>query len=214
MTKAVVGSFSDCVLAFAKIVARNPALAQKYGWPTEFAAQENWVDDRECGRLMAQGWTEFVEFGTGATINLPPLDTTEKKNWRSVAAAVVSGGKAAYSAYASMFGPGGKPIERALAEARAKVCVGCPQNDTAGGLTSYFLEGTASGIMALLGALKDLDVSTSVDDKLGVCKACTCPTRAKVWVNLDVIQKNMPAEVWPKLQRQPLCWILVEANRP
>ena len=214
MSKAITGGFREVVFAFAEIVRKNPAHAQRYNWPTDLRGQENFIDERECRRLVAQGWTTFVDMSNPNPpwVGVPAPEV--KKNWRGVAAAVVGGGKAAYNAYSSLCGTGGKPASRELAETRAKVCLACPQNDVHGGLTAYFLEASASGIMALLGALKDLDVSTSVDDQLGVCKACSCPLRAKVFVNLDVITNNMPAEVWPKLQRNPLCWICREANRP
>ena len=198
------------VTAFMSIVKRNPALAQQLGWPTDQRGAENFVDERECRRLLAAGFPTFVDLEVPAAPSRWNPSAV-KKNWRGAAAAVINGGKAAFAAYASMFGPGGKPVDRALAETRAQVCVGCPKNDVAGGLSAYFLESTANGMLSLLGALKDLDVSTSVDDWLGVCKACTCPTRAKVFVPLAVIVANMPAAVWPELSSD--CWILRESGR-
>jgi hypothetical protein len=212
MKKSLSGSFREMVVAFAGIVQKNPALAQKLHWPTDLVGQEAFVDERECRRLLSGGWPSFVDQTVApAPSRWNPSEV--KKNWRGVAA-VIKGGKAAFAAYASMFGPGGKPVDRDLAEARAKVCRDCPKNDVDGGLSAHFLEGTAKGVLSLLGALKDLDVSTSVDDQLGVCKACLCPTRAKVFVPLTVIVANMPAAVWPELQKEGApCWILRESGR-
>jgi hypothetical protein len=213
MKASLHGSFREMVIAFLSVVQRNPALAQQLGWPTTQAGAEAFVDERECRRLLAAGFPTFVDLEVpAAPSRWNPSEV--KKKWRGAAAAVINGGKAAFAAYASMFGPGGKPVDRALAETRAQVCLACPKNDVAGGLPAYFLESTANGMLSLLGALKDLDVSTSVDDKLGVCKACKCPTRAKVFVPLEVIVANMPAPIWPELQREGTpCWILRESGR-
>lgn len=212
MKASLHGSFREMVLAFMAVVKRNPALAQQLGWPTTQAGAEAFVDERECRRLLASGYGSFVDLEVPATpTRWNPSEV--KKNWRGAAAAVINGGKAAFAAYSSMFGQLG-PVDRTLAEARAAVCLACPKNDVAGGLPAYFLESTANGILSLLGALRDLDVSTSVDDRLGVCKACTCPTRAKVWVQLEVIKKDMPAAIWPELQKEGTpCWILRESGR-
>lgn len=212
MTTPVSGSFAEVVDAFARIVAKNPSQAQKYGWPVDRKGQEDFIDEREAQRMIAQGWAQFVNFGTPLVYPAATVGGV-KKNWRGAAAAVINGGKAAYASYREMFGPTG-PVGRELAEKRAEVCAGCPQNDVSGGLPAYFLESTAKGIMALIGALKDLNVYTTKDDKLGVCKACMCPMRAKVFTPLSVIVENMPEPVWPQLQKEnPKCWILSEANR-
>jgi hypothetical protein len=211
MKEPITGSFDDILAAFRRVIQKNPGHAQRFGWPLDPKEQANFLDEREAQRCLAHGWTEFVDFGGTGPSPIPA--PTVKKNWREVAAAVVSGGKSALFAYNSMFGPGGKPVARELAEQRAAVCLACPQNDTEGGLLSYFTESAARGIMGIMGALRDLDVRTSVNDKLGVCKACLCPLQAKVFVPADSIQKHLPANLWPTLSREPLCWILREANR-
>lgn len=212
MKTAITGSFEEVVAAFSKIVKQNPALAQKFGWPTHPAGQADFVDEREAARMISHGWTDFVEFGT-PLVYAPAPATDEKKNWRGVAAAVISGGKAAYTAYRDMFGPHG-PVARDVAERRAAVCHSCPQNDTVGGVASYFVDSTAKGIMALLGALKDLQVTVAEPDKAGICKACKCPLRAKLFVQIAVISEQMPKPLWPQLQQaNPKCWILSEAGK-
>ena len=211
MKTSLHGSFYEMVKAFGDIVRKNPAIAQRYNWPTDYASQEEFVEQREVKRLLANGWHEFVEFDAQAD---PPAAsfTSVKKNWNGAAAVVVNRGKAAYAAYKEMYGPGG-PVTRPVAEARAEICVGCPKNDVSSGVSSYFLESTAKGIMALLGALKDLDVRTSMDDKLGVCFACKCPLRAKIWTPIAVVAEHTTEEIWSQLPKDnPKCWILTQSN--
>lgn len=208
MQRPLVGSIHELRGEFDKIVRRNPSIAQKHNWPTDPKEQMDFVEQREVKRLLAQGWVEFLDFGGAGEIAVNP--STVKKNWKGAVAVAVNTGKAAVAAYRDLFGPGG-PVDRKLAEARASVCVQCPQNDSLGAIGHYFVAPSASGLMGLLGALKDTKIVTSHDEKLGVCKACMCPMRVKVNVRLPVIQQGMMAETWSKLDKR--CWILGESGR-
>lgn len=210
MKNAMVGSINELRGEFDKIVRRNPSLAQKYNWPTDPKGQMDFVEQREVARLIAQGWVEFIDFSAPGDTWINP--TGVKKNWSGAAAVVVNRGKAAFAAYKNMYGPKG-PVGRDVADGRAEICVLCKKNDVKGGLASYFLESTAKGIMSLLGALKDLEVRTTKDDELGVCLACKCPLRAKIWTPIDVVAEHTDDEIWSQLPREnPKCWILTESN--
>ena len=54
----------------------------------------------------------------------------------------------------------------------------------------------------------NFDLTTPHDSKLGVCKACDCPMRLKVFVPLDKIVGHMLPEA--KAALDPTCWILDE----
>lgn len=205
MQTALHGSFNEMVDAFSHIVQRNPGFAQKYHWPTDRIGQENFVDERNAIRLLKSGYTDFVDLSG----SIPDISPDLKKNWRDVAAAAVVGAKS----YLEMVGPTGQFVARELAERRAGICVECPLNDSKGGLARYFVQTTSRGIMAFFGAMKEMDLSTQMDDKLGVCTACLCPMRAKVWFGLDTILRQMPADTFDKLSRFPKCWLLTETNR-
>ena len=60
--------------------------------------------------------------------------------------------------------------------------------------------------MGLMEILKDQKLQTSLDPYLGICEACECPMRAKVWSPVDVILKHIQPEEVEKLD--PGCWIL------
>jgi hypothetical protein len=93
------------------------------------------------------------------------------------------------------------------------VCITCPLNDTKSGIYNLLSKAAADEVMIMIGAIKSLDLKTAHDTNLGVCTACGCPMRGKVWAPMENLMANMPPDVWPKLSRQPKCWMLTEGGR-
>ncbi len=203
MKKTITGSFSTIVTAFAQIVAKNPALAQKQGWPTNRVDQENWIEQRECHRLIASGFPTFVEMdGVSPPINVGGASRNRPgENVVAAAKSIVAG----VGVWIDLFGAEGKVVDKAEAERRATTCVACPLNDTHTSLKVLFIEKVAATIHKQYELLNEMSLRTSQDAKLGVCQACLCPTRSKVHVDLSHIKAHMSAEVESKLA--PLCWI-------
>lgn len=209
MTAPIIGGLYDVQYQFDRLIRKNLALAEKYGWPKpgDTEGQLNFIDDQNARRCAAHGWVNFVDFGGDSAGAFVPA---QKKTWLGN---VVGSTETALAAYANMFGPEG-PEARDVAERRAAVCVQCPQNEPVVKWRDKFIEKTAQEIIVLLGALKDLKVETSLDDKLGKCKACNCPMKAKVHSRLHVLIEKMPPEIWPALQQEnPVCWMKAEAGR-
>jgi hypothetical protein len=201
MKQPISGSFNHVVDAFDQIVQKNPALAQKQGWPTNRTDQENWIDERECQRLIAHKWFGFVELEG----NLPPPSPGGAS--RSGYGGAVAAGKSTLTGlavYREMFA-GSRPVEKQEAERRAAICVTCPLNNTKLSLLERFVARVAKGLTELLGIMRDMDLTTSRDKELGTCDGCDCPMAAKVHVTIPVILKHMPAEDVAKLH--PDCWI-------
>lgn len=206
MVSPFVGSFRECVNFEAGFRRKNPALAEKLRLSPDLASVEAWVDEQNAIRCLQHGWGNFVM----ADASPFTIDEAQKKSLFARVAGGLASGKAALSAYQSMFGPEG-PVGTELAERRAAVCASCPQNDTKNGIYAYFVKAAADEIMSILGALKDLNLTTSRDSDLGICQACNCPMRAKVFVNIKNIGANVPADARGKLQKEdPRCWILAE----
>ena len=207
MKQAIVGGFREVVTAFAAIVAKNPGLAQKNGWPTDTAGQENWLDDRECRRLIAQGYSSFVDFSTATSATGAP-GLPVKKN---VLGRVVEAGratKAGIGVWLEMFGPDGRPVADALAEKRAAICATCPQNDTVGQLEDHFIAPVVNGIKFLYEMQRDIKLASTRDDELGVCRVCLCPLKGKIHAKLNIVRDHLPPTTTAKLP--PHCWILSE----
>lgn len=102
---------------------------------------------------------------------------------------------------------GSEPVARELAESRAKVCVGCAMNGK-GDFTSWFTVPLSEAIRKAETALRERNLATSLDDKLGVCASCLCPLKLKTWCSIRAIKDHLIAEVQADLP--PHCWILTE----
>lgn len=203
MKKPVAGSFSEVVTAFAKIVEANPALAEKHGWPRDREGQENWIDAREAQRMLANGWTGFVD-PEGEN---PKARPARKGGLLVRAGNVAAKASTAAAIYRDLLGPDGKAVPQAQAEARAAVCVGCPANDKTSSLTKFFVESTAKTLIAVFGILRDRKLVTSLDDQLGTCEACDCPLKAKVWPDISHIRAHQKEDAWERIRKaNPECW--------
>jgi len=207
MKQPIIGSFNEVVSAFDAIVRKNPALAQKQGWPTTRFAQESFIDQREAMRMLAHGWTDFVDLDSGESA---PAPTQKKTLWQSVAGGVKRVVAGAQTLLIDWLGENKLPVARELAEARALVCSDCPGND-GGDLKSYFTEPVSNQIRHLLAIKHDLNLTTPYDDKLTVCSRCDCPLKLKVWSPMDVIVKRMSPETRQRLE--PRCWVLKESSQ-
>ena len=216
MKQSLSGSFREMVAAFAGIVQKNPALAQKLQWPTDLAGQEAFVDERECRRLISQGWGYFVD------MMIPPAPTVwnpepVKKNLLGRVVAVGKATKAGIGIWLDMFGPDGKPVPQDIAERRATVCANwdgagnpCPHNDVNARLGDYFIQPVAKGLQFLYQMKQDLLLSTTQDAKLGVCRICLCGLKVKPHVQFKFIEKQMSPDI--RAQLPPHCWIKREAG--
>lgn len=102
---------------------------------------------------------------------------------------------------------GRDPVLNDVAERRAAVCVGCPKN-LPGDLLSIFTKPIANLVRAQIEDKTKLKLQTTLDDKLGVCDACGCPMKLKIWFGIDVILAHIKKPEYDSLD--PRCWILKE----
>lgn len=206
MKQPFKGSFREAVAFEMNFRRKNSSLAQSLGLPLDEAECEIYVDEYNAQRCISHGWMNFVVMESAARV-------TQKKTLLSRVVGVAQGGRAAISAYTAMFGKVG-PVSHDLAEQRAAVCAVCPMNDTKHSMTAHFVKSAADEIMSLLGALKDVNITVKEPEKLGICEACLCPMRAKVFSPISNIQAHAPKEVWTDVsQENPKCWMLTETGR-
>jgi hypothetical protein len=102
----------------------------------------------------------------------------------------------------------GKLVDKTVAENRAAICIECPQHATHKGIFGWFVGAAVQEIKAIFSALNDLNMKTSMDEKLKVCKACDCPMRAKVWAPIEIIKRHLSKEAFDRLDGK--CWIRKE----
>lgn len=94
-------------------------------------------------------------------------------------------------------------VDADTANARAAVCVTCPENVEPQGCTGCNLNTLHEVVRSVVGSR-----TTASDSLLKACRVCGCDLRAKVHLPHDVLWKHMPAA-----QRQQLpewCWLVRE----
>lgn len=101
-------------------------------------------------------------------------------------------------------GSGLRPVPASEAEARAKICATCPQNQT-GDLWQRLDAKAADGLKRLISIRSEMALMTPYDASLKTCLACDCHLPLKVHAPLAHILANTSDEVKAKLD--PRCWI-------
>lgn len=96
---------------------------------------------------------------------------------------------------------GGAPVDKALAEKRASVCVQCTKNVEG----KWYTVGPAELIRETLEARSDLKLETPHDANLKSCDVCKCLMRLKVWTPLSFILKGTKPEILAEFP--DWCWI-------
>jgi hypothetical protein len=99
----------------------------------------------------------------------------------------------------------GEVVPAEIAASRAAVCASCPVN-LPGGLSDWFTETAANLIQRQFEVRQSRELQTPFDSKLGLCDACGCPLKLKVFAPMRIIDKYLTATVREKLDKN--CWIL------
>lgn len=194
-------TFEQTVQAIINHRRANP----RFNLPTEQQAVENELDLYTCLRIA--GDPNWCEGGDLPGPKSPGLSSPRQWTGRS-AAVVVAGAKALVSGINILIdwlGSGGVPVDKELAEQRAEICAGCPQNTKEGVAMSWFTQPASELIRKQLEIRKELTLATAYDDKLGVCAACYCPLKLKTWTPLSHILEHLKPEQSAALDAR--CWI-------
>lgn len=190
----------------SEIIAHRRA-NPRFKLPTDKATVEHELEQYTVARLQSiPGGQAYLIEGSPAP---PPGSFTPPPQRRPVARAVankVDQIKTGVGTLLGWLGSGLKPVDAALAEKRASICVSCPLNKP----SSMFSLSPAIGdaVKLMMQAKAELRLSTSHDAKLETCEACLCRTATKVWVPIGYIWKNMKPEVAAALDLG--CWIGLE----
>lgn len=121
----------------------------------------------------------------------------------SVAKAAAAGGRI----LVDWLGEGAVPVNIALAQARANVCLSCPENKE-GHRWLKLTSDTVRAIAEQLQAKEAMKLRVIDEERLYSCGICLCPLSLKIHVPLDTILKHTDDET---LNRFPAaCWIPTE----
>lgn len=190
------------------------------GWTQQVSSIVTFRKGNNLPRATAVEVAEDLEAYTCA--RLPRIcrdhDGGSKKNDTSqprkgpVARAVsglVDKAKRGFNTISSWLGEGGKPVPQELSELRGSICAQCPYNKPESGFS--VMGSVAATVKDWSEARAGLKLSTSHDDKLGICEICGCHLKLKVHVPAQHIEAGTPDGL---LQLFPanFCWIRKEAE--
>jgi hypothetical protein len=202
-----VTSLAEQVLAVRQ---GNPALVAKHGWSLNIQQIENEVDEFNANRCASLGHTSFITNPAGAAP--PPSFSKPSQSDLSQLSAVAAKAKLVWQGLRTLgdwLDSGSPAVAQELADARGATCAACPINGK-GDVTSWFAAPAAAAIKRQVEKLKARSLTTSSDDKLGVCEACLCPLPLKVHVPIEVIKNHTSDATLDKLRAAPACWVVKE----
>jgi hypothetical protein len=183
----------------------NVPLAIKFKWHTDLNTIKEEVDQVNAIRVLTMpGAQSYVIAGGNAPPKTPAPSTTGPVS--AVAGRVrklISGA----GTLLDWLGSRGQPVSPTLAAQRADICIKCPKNDKSE-LTAIFTEPASALIRKQIAQRDDLNLTLPQDGQLGVCSACLCPMKLKVFVDLPFILAHTSDAVRTELD--PGCWILLE----
>lgn len=168
------------------------------------ATVEAEVDAYNTERMKSiDGGNAFIQDGGSAPPNFPmPLRQARAEG--DVAGAVKNA-VAGIATWLEWFGD--EPVAKFKAEGRAAVCVACPLN-VRGNVLQRFNAVTGQALTSVFAAMHSRKMLTPFDNQLGVCDACDCPMKAKVWTPIKIIANHLRPEAREKLWAE--CWMRKE----
>lgn len=175
---------------------------------TNLAAIENEIEAVNVARIAAMPGTEsyLMEVGSAQESFLPAPTLA------SQAAAAVGAIKVGKDVIFDWEESGQPPVAQELANKRADTCAVCPKNGR-GGLSRYFTVPVAALIQTRLEKLHQVKMVTPADNQIGVCEACLCPLRLKVWTPMEFLLKHTTPQQWDAFQKaEPRCWMHTESE--
>lgn len=195
-------SFDALVKALIQHRRGNPHLARKHNWSLDYNVVANEIDSHNAAICEKMGWNDFILNEASFPKTMPPRPNIGSASAGAVAA--VKRTVAGVKVVSDWLGSGLRPVSQERAEKRASICVKCPLNQDPNWLQKLDAI-AAKQVKTLMEIKNDLQLRTSLDDKLMTCAACDCFLQTKVWTPLEFILKNTSEETKAKLD--PFCWI-------
>lgn len=188
----------------------NRHLIAKNGHSVDPAVVANEVDNYNTKICLQQGWGQYVEGGQALAVPfrqrgrgvLPP--PPPPKAFAQSLGNVAGGSRAIVDFVANRQ----EAVPDEVAITRAQICAVCPQNQS-GGWLARFTRPVAEAIRRRLEQRRKMNLSTPVDEKLGVCNACDCPIPLMIHFPLETKLKHMSERSKASLHAD--CWVLKES---
>jgi hypothetical protein len=121
-------------------------------------------------------------------------------NWTERVSQIANGAKV----LSGWLGSGGIPVDKELAQSRAKICLTCPKNVK----DWQFLESVAGAIKQQVALKNHLLLRVAGEKQLHTCQVCSCVIKLKVHVPIEMIKPDENER-----QKFPaFCWLITETK--
>lgn len=184
-------SFIESIKAIIKHRQANPAITAKFQLATDPVAVEEELLKYTRARLKIPDPPKAGFFARSRSLSAVAVGAAAALKRAAEGAAVPI----------DWFRSGGQPVDRELAEHRAKTCIACPKH----GAPAWYAETAGIVIQEIIEARADVKLETSQDDALKGCDVCGCIMRIKVHTPLDVILRGTKPNILAEFP--PNCWI-------
>jgi hypothetical protein len=202
-------SFTTIVSAVVKARKANPFHAEKHKWALDFDSVANEVDAFiAAGAASMPGNSRFVA-DPGGSAPIPFHQPLSQQRQSELAAAGAKAKKlwAGIKTINDWVDSGEPAVAQEEAERRAAICVACPLNGQ-GGLEKFFTVPAAEAIRRQFSKMEGRKLATSQDDKLGICEACFCPMKLKVFSPMSFVKAHLTEAVIKDLRGGNNCWVV------
>lgn len=187
----------------------------KHNWSLDKEVVEEEVEQFNVKRCIAHGWTSYITADAGGGVPVPLSQAASPQEQKRLAAVAEKARKlwSGVKTISDWIESDSPSVPREQSELRAASCVQCPFNGK-GDLTSWFAVPAAAAIKRQIERVQQKNLSTSLDDKLGVCAekdgpgGCLCVNRVSVHVPIEFKLRHLQPEVKAQLHKD--CWVLRE----
>ena len=202
-TPAPFSSIDSITTQLQQHLQGRPDIVAKHGWPLDTASLRQMVVAYQVALCVRNNWSDYILGGAENSVPFRTPSLSPIARARAVRAGVET--------IFQWIKDGSEAVAPELAERRAEICSTCPANKP-GGWETWFTVPASNAIRATLERRKQLNLHTSLDDKLFTCGVCLCPLLLKVHLKLDRILAGMPQEQQDALA--PQCWIRNRDAKP
>lgn len=101
-------------------------------------------------------------------------------------------------------GDGGEPVPIAIAQRRADICLGCPENAKKT-MWSWLSAPVARTVLTWIARKNEWKLTVEGEEDLGTCKICLCHMPTKVWTPIMHIKNHTDERMLNKLPDH--CWV-------
>lgn len=207
-------SFDTQVNGLISARLANPGKTAQFKLKTDRTSVEDEVDRYLAQKCMEMGAQDFVDTtrpqADGGQPAPVPFSSQGQNQRQSLSLSQsLQRNVAGVEVLVEWISSGTEAVPQAQANERAAVCSECPLNEH-GAWSRWFTVPVSNAIRAALNQRQGFNLTTSHDEKLGVCAACLCPMKLKIWVPLDRFYSKMSQESKDSLHVD--CWIRRESS--